>query len=1723
MIATGASLQQMTAPVPDPFTTALRYATAPYARGIATLALGLGPAVSGASTILSYDFSTVQMQYGLQPADIVASYVLTLVADQLSGAAAVDIEYTGSGGPGSVQVVVPAGTLAGTSFALAPLPADPALVLQSLTERPIPGTEQPSGPDKWSLTALLGNSARLLWVQAAEPQLLAATARDVKAQYHLATARAASLDRIGDSLGVPRLLPAPYRLDFDQDTIALYHLDDPIAPVIDATHDYPGVNVGASRGVPGRFNSACQITSNGGIVIPDALAFAIDPTIGFTVEMFANLTPPPMGQWAVFAVKRPRFEQSATPAEQSGSPGWSLALEPSTGGHDLAFTLTDATGVLARAAAVNLTAPAGWFHVAGVVNPASAQAAVYLNGQPVGTAPLGGLGVVNTGANIGLGADLNGVQLLTGSLDEVRFSNTARTDFSSVLGPNGQPYAVDGQTIALYHLDETDDWIDEDRGVHFAINDGVQRGVPARFDNGLRCSGDPLPNPRCPAESDFQNKLRTGSWERTAGGALVQAGPYARFGYRQGAISEPGLDTALHPVIVNDQLAPNANARGMVTTACYGFTPDDPTSSNDPSQTIAKFQAAGRSVQEAIDYFGEWHGLPESFFTVQYQAHGIMAAHETCLPANSTPTSVTITGAMEFAFDATTSFTIEALVKPDPIADDYARAVIASRSSGLRAGEANANEAGWALCLGPYHSIPNNIQWVVGDAAGTLVTIDADINLADGVFHHIAGVVDRDLGAALLYVDGIAVRQAALGSLGPAATNGPILLGNSPALTAPYAGLLDEVRISRAALNLFQPVLGESDLRYGQRLAIFQPWRLPVYPAIRRGVQALTLSDPTQADVTALLLGNDPIPPDLVQLDVDETDSTRFCASQWFRIIPEALTPGQTLAVDGTTPAVEPSVTGLSPLPANSPALITEQPPPGANYTFATPQSQVMILATAQALEELAARLAVVAPAAGLSIQSAYLPPSLIPGGPAAPTTNDNLGRALTVVLGPVPSGFDLGGLGALAFAMGFAYVAYENSSSPLLRLVVAPGEDLELAVTSPNSPDLDPFNRQIAIVNQPITISVTRPTLTFVSGVTGPLEWSVLPCGPAAGTLSPILANASAMTFTGTSLGSATVTVRYTLADGVRVLVGSLPIVIAPQTLDGCDILGGDGTANVTETSASGLPDPDFQADYLITSTSSLVDYAAQTAKLMQLPLQSALIRLALLTAREPGAPRITVLDAYDPNTTNLQAVGRGMVLGPSSANLTAARLGALAFVAGFSYIERRRYPPSVYVSVPQGNRFEIVSGPLKRLWPNARISGRGELMATEFAAAGPPDPGPIMLEPFTDARASFVSVSNQVQPSLAISLSALLDAITADGAAGVLQVIAGYTPQDPTLLGVGRAVLVRHSSVAPDRLCGYALQAGFGFVEHRIQQPGGAAVYMAAYPVTEAPANLLSSSNAVPAVVHTTIGTAAAADVQTLSINGNPPIDGWFTLAFNNQPTAVRYNATAAQVQAALTALPNIGANNVVCAGGPLPGSVTITFAGALAPGPQPSISIASNNLVGPADPNANYVNVYLNTVSQLGIQPQLAVKGQLDWGLQSACPASAALSTALPDPSDEPGINSAVLSTELPTPGVKDSTPSAAGAVAAVATFSLRDFSNPYQFRVLPSVAASTGAAQEPKLTKSQYDDLLNFLDAYHPVGVEGVTAGLRGFVHGFARPPRWDRLPTVRTFPQYRVNR
>ena len=78
----------------------------------------------------------------------------------------------------------------------------------------------------------------------------------------------------------------------------------------------------------------------------------------------------------------------------------------------------------------------------------------------------------------------------------------------------------------------------------------------------------------------------------------------------------------------------------------------------------------------------------------------------------------------------------------------------------------------------------------------------------------------------------------------------------------------------------------------------------------------------------------------------------------------------------------------------------------------------------------------------------------------------------------------------------------------------------------------------------------------------------------------------------------------------------------------------------------------------------------------------------------------------------------------------------------------------------------------------------------------------------------------------------------------------------------------------------------------------------------------------------------TDGVSEVQTHVFDTDPPTGGTFTISFDGQTTAaIDFDATAAEIETALEALSNIGAGNVVCAGGPMPDTlVSITFSGEL-----------------------------------------------------------------------------------------------------------------------------------------------------------------------------------------------
>lgn len=94
---------------------------------------------------------------------------------------------------------------------------------------------------------------------------------------------------------------------------------------------------------------------------------------------------------------------------------------------------------------------------------------------------------------------------------------------------------------------------------------------------------------------------------------------------------------------------------------------------------------------------------------------------------------------------------------------------------------------------------------------------------------------------------------------------------------------------------------------------------------------------------------------------------------------------------------------------------------------------------------------------------------------------------------------------------------------------------------------------------------------------------------------------------------------------------------------------------------------------------------------------------------------------------------------------------------------------------------------------------------------------------------------------------------------------------------------------------------------------------------------------------------------EVQTIAVTGSPT-GGTFTLTWSGQTTApIPYNATAAQVKAALEALSNINPGDVDVTGGPLPGTaVVVTFKGQYIGTDVATITDTSAGLTGGTTPD-------------------------------------------------------------------------------------------------------------------------------------------------------------------------
>jgi hypothetical protein len=1162
-------------------------------------------------------------------------------------------------------------------------------------------------------------------------------------------------------------------------------------------------------------------------------------------------------------------------------------------------------------------------------------------------------------------------------------------------------YPPDPATIALYHLDDLPTDADPLAAVqmrvhdaaddHDGLNEGAVPGAPGRFLRAFRFRSGELPAARCAAERTFQQRLRNGDWDATAGVREVRAGPYLRYGYREGAISVPGPDDAEHPVWVNDE-ARDPTARGLVTTACSGFVPED------LERTIERLGRYGGSPQQAIDFFGEWWGLPEAWFAAAYERHGIATPHERC-PLPEVPVGyVRIPNDRAFAIPADQSFTVEAFVLPTPTGDERLR-VVAIKSREIFYGgplQVHCLE-GWALSMGRFNCIPNNVAWSLSDVRDSppeehgnrVLTVTADLDLGDGAWHHLAGVIDRRHASMRLYVDGVERGCRHLGPVGAIDNQEDVLLGNADyRFDAPYDGLIDEVRLSNVARRSFHPVLGESDGRYRTRLSIYRRWLVPTFDELAPELRRLAATSPYGPEVPA---------PALPEVELSERQRTHLCAERRLTIRPLALPPGGHIDLQGSRELGEQEACGAGDQRFYEWQLV-EHDRQGIEY--AQPASRRMQLAAARSLDELARRLGPLLGTTGRLRVLAAFQPGLDPRAA--------VGRSL--LLEP-PAGLPNGVLAAFAHAACFDWVLHGPGGT--VRAVVREEAD-KLDVTTAEEAAAQAWPQRGSVVDlelgSTVRLLVPRPVLPDARL----LDWSLVQCGPARARLEEMAGQDAARLLVPGAPGRLTVQAEITWRG--TVVAGRRDVRVLPGTVPPCQSIAADGTLDATEEAAAGTPAGFFHEALLLEHDDDRVDHpGGPAARRMQLGLARTLDALLALLDAEPGITgRLQVLRGYDPDADDLASVGRKLLLAHTGqAAMPLGRLAALAHRAGFAWVEHPAYADGIWVAAGPEPPLEVVPGPIERLAPNAEVNWLGIMRAGVPEAPVPTgasfdatDPANTHSDP--SGRVVYDTLAaNLMTPATQAVLDALLDRLDAEGAAGQLHLLGAFSEDAPNRRRIGAALQFRHDTVPLDRLGALAYLAGFDYVKH-VTVPDDQARW------------------------HVYGSVWRGEDVSGASPEELPELVDF--------------------------------------------GLLDLADRSELAEGAVAELRTCPDALAG------------------------LPSGTQDAWCLTRYGPAQGRLDTP-------------------PAAGHKLLTAERAGVAGARVDLLIGDGAEPYRFELLVAPDAE-GAAVVPSVPKAVYDDLMNFLDAHLPIGVEGRTLALRRHVPELLADPRLRDAGTELTYPHYR---
>ncbi|WP_327319628.1 LamG-like jellyroll fold domain-containing protein [Streptomyces sp. NBC_01235] len=656
---------------------------------------------------------------------------------------------------------------------------------------------------------------------------------------------------------------------------------------------------------------------------------------------------------------------------------------------------------------------------------------------------------------------------------------------------------------------------------------------------------------------------------------------------------------------------------------------------------------------------------------------------------------ISVDDAPVFALPATADFTVEAVVRPDRATTTGA--VVAKRE------KPNTPEAkGWALTVGTFRGIDHNLRFSLSDGSHE-VDLFADRDLGDGAFHHIAGVLAREgpTAAVVLHVDGQEVaRYATDAPLGALTSTAKLVIGRATetledaATTAQYTGLIEEVRVSGAARDTFDPVTGEADEQYRRRLRIFHRWLLPTPDRLQAAVN--TAAGAIAAD-----------PEDPEPFVVRERTEAVATGGHPLRVLPTELPVSQSVTAAGEVGTPEEAAVGTAARdePDFDPAWLISYPDrPGLTFED-DKDGRRMQLVVVRALDALLDRLAGLGrPAEGDPANPGETAPGalhVLKAYDATATGLHGVGRALLLTHAPTIGPAQLG---ALAHAAGFGWVHHTREG--------------HIYAAQPRG---DVFHITTGTTDAPLGLPDVTEGGALVLGIEpdpshladAEIRWSVLRSGAGDAAFLPRKPG----TVHAVAAGDVSVRVEVVRRGHVGSGTRRIRIGLSDTSLTAGQSVSGTGRRDATEVAAAGPPTNDFDPHMLRVRTDDLtrpprpVDYRTEPGnRMMQRVTADALDRLLDLLSETAGD--LMVLMSYVPKAegepapgeptesdpdTALHAQGRALRLRHS--RLTASALAARTFAAGFDHIRidapaEPGGPETVRVAVAPGEQL-TVSGP--------------------------------------------------------------------------------------------------------------------------------------------------------------------------------------------------------------------------------------------------------------------------------------------------------------------------------------------------------------------------------------------------------------------------------------------